>query len=366
MNVHKRRHRPLGLCLALLAATAAVAALLLSREMLHEPGQASPIAMDPGAYRIHPGSNAVYAASESTFAVVSGSGWQLFDEQGLLIAADERPLDNPALDTSRAVSVFYSVGESSLQLAYPDGNIKTLDTQEAIRFADVNEKGQLAVITDREGYKGSVTVYDRQLQPLFRWDAGRDVPVCARLSPKGRVAIACLTEQGSRFLVFRTDREEPLAQRKAGGERILDLAFLDEETTAILTDSALLLHSTEHGAVGSIYPEGEYPSLFDTGRDFAVLISMPERFGGRGTAAALSAGGKDLGTLPCHREILDISACGKHVLLLTGEELILCSSRLEELATLNTEQGTDFIYLRPDGTALTAGSNGVELYDFGC
>ena len=365
MNAHKRIRRPLGLCLALLAATAAIAAMLWSREQLRILGGEATISLSEEAYDIHPGSDRFYAASEHTFGVVSDSGWQLFDAEGLPIAESTEQLAAPALDVSQEVSVFYSVGSCSLQLAYSDGRVETLTTDEPLRFADVNEKGQLAVITDREGYKGSVTVYNRQLQPLFCWDAGSDFPVCVRLSPKGRVAIGCLTEEGSRLLVFRTDREEPLYERKDEGERILDMAFSKEDRLALLTDSEMLLCHPDRGVLGSVGTEGAYPALFDASETMTVMVTTPERYGGSGTAAALNAAGKTLGSLALPGEILDLSLYKNHILLLTQGELILCSQRMEAIASLSVDQGTDYIFLRPGGTALTAGARGVALYDFG-
>ena len=359
MNTHKRFRRSLKLVLALLAAAAATASLLWSREQSF--AALSP-ALPEAAYRLSPGSRTCYAASDRTFAAASTEGWQLFSENGDAVAADTRAMSEPACDISDAVSVFYSAGDTALQLAYPDGSVKTLDTETNIRFAAVNEKGLLAVITDREGYKGSVTVYNQQLQPLFRWDAGADRPVCARLSPRGRLAIGCSTEDGSRLLVFRTDRETPLYQRKAGGEHILDLNFLTEDSVALLTDSGLLIQDLDRGSVGSVKDVG-YPAFFESTGNLAVLVSTPERYGGRATVSVLSGGGDLLGTRHISGGILDLSVSKHRILLLSAEELILCTRRLEVLASKPVKPGTEFISLRPDGTALAISPEGAALYD---
>jgi len=361
MNVHKRIRRSLFSCIALLAALAAVSALLWSRDAAQAAGIS---AAAEGLYSIVPGSHSCFAASETGFAAVSTDGWQFFDRSGAEIARDNVALAVPVCDISDGVCAIYSPGDTLLQLVYPDGTVKTLDTEDNIRYAAVNKSGQLSVLTDREGYKGSVTVYDKQLQPLFRWDAGSDRPVCARLSDKGHLAIGCISGEGSRLLIFQTDREEPLYQCSMDGELILDLAFVSENACAVLSDSAITVHHTEHGVLGTESGSG-YPALFDTAEDLAVQIRTPERYGGQGIVCTLSDRGKVLGTREWAGEILDLAVNKNRILLLTAEELILCSRRLEILDSRPTAPGTQHIYLRSDGTALAVGSGGVELYDFG-
>lgn len=361
MYVNNPIPRTIRICFAVVAVIAAIGALLWSRQI---PEEDRPGTLSEDAYVLFSGSNPCYAVSDNAFAEASSLGLQLFNRDGISVVGKVTPTKAPACDVSDSLGIFYSVGDAFLHLAYPDGSMKTLELEEDIRFADVNKNGQLVVLTNREGYKGSVTVYDMQLNPLFQWDAGADQPVCARLSPKGLLAIGCLTEEGSRFLVFRTDHEEPLYQRKADDEQILDLAFLSEDCVAVLTDSGLLIQDLDRGAVGNLDNVG-YPAFFETAENMAVLVSTPERFGGRGTVNALSDKGDLLGTLHCSGEILDLSVSKQHVLLLTAEELILCTRQLESLESQPVTPGTEYAFLRSDGTVLTVGTNGVECYDFG-
>ena len=359
MNTHKRNRHTFGNFLAFLAALAAVGLLLWSQQ--HNADKEDTKTGD--AYRVLPGSKLCYAANETLLAAASTGGWQLFDDTGREIAAEQSTLESPMCAVSKAVSIFYGVGDRLLQLAYPDGQTKTLETDGAIRFADVNRMGQLAVITDSDIYTGSVTVYSKQLTPLFRWEGGTDRPVCVRLSPKGQVAIGCLTETGSRLLIFRTDKAEPLYECNLTNERILDLSFLREDSVAVITDSTLFLwgKDTEH----ILQPRESFPALFDGSDKLAAMVSTAERFGGNGTLYTLSRKGNIQRDRIFSGDILDISVCDNRVLLLSGEELILCSRRLDTIASRPLTQEAEQIFLRPDNTALAVGANGVNLYDFG-
>lgn len=361
MNVHKRIRHSFCTGIAMLAAMAAIGTLLWSRDaaqVAHSP------VSEGEKYGITPSSNTCYAASESGFVAVSTGGWQFFDRSGTEIARETASMSAPACDISDSVCAIYCPGDTALQLVYPDGSGKTLDVADTIRYVDVNKSGQLAVLTDREGYKGSVTVYDKHLQPLFCWDAGSDRPICTRLSDKGRLAIGCISEDGSRLLIFRTDREEPLYQYRTDGETILDLAFLNESSVAVLSDLAMSVHHTGQGSMGAESGDG-YPALFETSTDLAVQIRTPERYGGGGAISAMADNGRMLGTLSCSGEVLDLAVSKNRILLLTAEELILCSRRLDLLDSQPVIPGTQHIYLRSDNTALAVGSGGVELYDFG-
>ena len=364
MNIHKRNRRSLRQIFALLAIPASLVALLWCREqsLVSQGQEFSPIS---DAYEVLPGSELCYSAAQNTLAVVSTGGWQLFDSSGRLIASDTTTMTTPVCITSDAVSVFYSTGDTVLQLVDANGCGSKLETDGAIRFVDVNQGGQLTVITDRDGYKGSVTVYSQELKPLFQWDAGTDLPLCARLSPKGQVAISCLTEEGSRLIIFRTDRQEPVYQQNFTGERILDMAFTAENRIALLTDTSMYLYNLDKGTAQTLTPTESYPVLFDSSSELAAVVCTTECFGGTGTLYALSNKGKGHYALSLPETVLDISVRKNRILLLTENELILCSRRLETIASLSLRQKAQHIFLRPDNTALAVGSHGVECYDFG-
>ena len=177
------------------------------------------------------------------------------------------------------------------------------------------------------------------------------------------MAIGCLTETGSRLLIFRTDKAEPLYECNLTNERILDLSFLREDSVAVITDSTLFLwgKDTEH----MLQPKESFPALFDGSDKLAAMVSTAERFGGNGTLYTLSRKGNIQRDRIFSGNILDISVCDNRVLLLSGEELILCSRRLDTIASRPLTQEAEQIFLRPDNTALAVGANGVNLYDFG-
>lgn len=365
MEVHKRMHRPFRLIVLLLAACLAVAALVWSHKNFPAGQTGEVITLPEGAFALNPDSGGCYALAGNGLATVTTGGWQLFDENGALVASEDVPLDQPACAASETLSVFYDMGAATLLAVYPDGTSETLEAEGAIRFADVNEIGHLAVITEKDGYKGAVTVYNRDLKPLFRWDAGSAWPVCARLSDDGKLAVACATDAGSSFHIFRTDREEPLYSRAFDGDRLLDAAFLDEDTAAVMTDAGLRLLNIDRGVIAAEEFDGRFPAAFEGTEDLAVFATTPERFGGEARVVSLSGSGRALGSLDTGREILSLDIRGKYILILYPGELKLYSRSLEEVSSLPVDEGTQSIFLRPDGTALLLGANGAERIEFG-
>ena len=61
----------------------------------------------------------------------------------------------------------------------------------------INENGLFAVCTEEAGYKGSVTVYDSELTPLYKWYCASGDLICAALSRDGTLAVLTENERGS-------------------------------------------------------------------------------------------------------------------------------------------------------------------------
>lgn len=91
-------------------------------------------------------------------------------------------MTEPMCAAGTQLAVFWDAGQNGIHALYPDGSAAESATEGGVCFADVNETGLITVLTDKDGYRGSVVVYDTDLTPLFRWDASSVTPG----PPRGR------------------------------------------------------------------------------------------------------------------------------------------------------------------------------------
>lgn len=94
---------------------------------------------------------------------------QLFSPTGTLRMKESVEMKSPALNASGDYAVVYDVGGQELRLVGDETILHslTLPAEETFLCATVNEKGWVAVTTKVSGYKGVVTVYNRDFEPVL-------------------------------------------------------------------------------------------------------------------------------------------------------------------------------------------------------
>ena len=118
----------------------------------------------------------------------------------------------------------------------------------------VNGEGMMAAVSGESGYRGAVTVFNRQREQAYKWYTSEYYIMCAALSPDGRqMAAGVFTQTGveltGRLLVFRLDEEEPVADVPLGDTVPMQLAFQDNDTLIAVGDAGAAVVDVPDGSV---------------------------------------------------------------------------------------------------------------------
>ncbi len=178
----ERKHRNLPRVLAATAAMLCIAALLLVLSVVQSHTAAAVRNRD--GFRLRSGENVFYSAAGNGLAAATTTGAQLFTASGKCAASADFAMTEPMCAAGTQLAVFWDAGQNGIHALYPDGSAAESATEGGVCFADVNETGLITVLTDKDGYRGSVVVYDTDLTPLLRWDASSVTPVSARTTGK--------------------------------------------------------------------------------------------------------------------------------------------------------------------------------------
>ncbi len=357
-----RRPRSRVLVASLVLLAVAVALLALS---ILENRRTLSFFQDKNAFQMGGGSSPAYAAAGNGLAAATTEEIRLFSSRGKCVASAPVSLAEPACAASPLLGAYYDVGRPGLLALYPDGAFRQTDTPGPVYFADVNETGLITVLLEKSGYKGSVMVYDTDLSPLFRWDAGSGYPVAARTSPDDRLCVSTAAARGSDLHFFRIDREEEQALFSVPGEIVLDLDFLADGTLAAVTEKQLLL-IREDGTLSASHPfEGLHLDAWFLEGSFAAVSTVTGLEGGSAVLTTLDSQGHILGSRTTDRDVLSLSGAGDRLLVLyAGEESTLYSSDLEEDISYQPGEGMTRVFLSADGRAIFAGDPGIVQIDF--
>ncbi len=358
--------------LAMLTTIALVAAGLLAfvyRDYLSRDGLRGLFREDSAAPSGEPftyenGSNQTFALAGDGLAVASGSGIQLLDAAGIEVFSQVTSMENPAVSASRSLALFYDLGGDSCVAALPGGEGKTLDAGKSIVSGSVNDSGYFTVISEESGSRGLVHVFDSECRELYRWYAGTGWPIKAEVSPDNRrLAVLCVTGEGSAVVFFRLDSEEEQARLSCPGQLLFDLRFMANERVCAVGENLLLFAGTDGKEISRYDFGGQYLRRYDFGSGFAALLISTYRTG-EGTLVTLDAEGKQLGSIEPEGEITALSAAGRKLLAVTAGGLSLYSQELELQKSEETLITAKTALLRPRGDVLLPSSYFAQLFSF--
>ena len=317
-------------------------------------------------FQLDGGDRVFYAQAGNGLCAASTGSIQLFSSSGKCVASEEVSMADPACSGCSYLGAYYDIGRPGIRILYPDGRKTYTDTEGAVRFASVNETGLVSVIMDKSGYKGSVMVYDTDLSPLFRWDAGSSYPVAARLDREDLLCVASAGDEGSSLRFFRIDREAEQAALTLPDVRVLDIGFLVDGTVCALAADRLLFVSPEGELEAEHSFEGRHPDGYCLRGSFAAVSTVSGEGGGSAVLTALDSRGRILGSCAADRSILSMSGAGDRLLVLfQGRESTLYDSSLREQVSYQPPEGVSQAFLFSDGRALFGGETRATSIDFG-
>lgn len=360
--------------LAMLTTIALVAAGLLAfiyRDYLSKEGlrsifsggEAAPSGGEPFTYEN--GSNQTFALAGDGLAVASGSGIQLLDENGREVFSRVTSMENPAVSASRALALFYDVGGEVCVAAGFDGSGRTVDAGQGIISGSVNASGCFTVISEESGYRALVHVYDSSCRELYRWYAGSGWPVKALVSPDNRrLAVLCVTDEGSAIVLFRLDSEDEQARISYPGVLLFDMYFMSGSRLCAIGEQGVYFAGTDGTPAGEYGFDGQYLTAYDFGStSFAALCTSPYRSGG-GCLVTLDEDGNVLGSVQTESGISAISAAGRQLLAVTSGGISVYSQSLEPRGSETGLITAKAALLRPKGDALLLSSYFAQIHTF--
>ena len=301
--------------------------------------------------------------------VVSTTRMSVLANDGTEVYSQEVKFTSPAIAVGGRTAVVYDVGGTSLYILGENGFVRDLsaETGNGVISARLNSSDMLALVTDKSGYKSSVSVYSATGERAFTFNSSNRYMIDACVERDGRhVAVATLGSEDAAFAT--TISRYALDQETAVSTCVLDDSLLYElgsfgGTLVAVTDDRFLALSGD-GSLGGSY-DYAYPYLRGStlgGTDFGALVLSRYRSGSAGKLVTVGAEGNLIASLDTQRDVLDVSAAGKYVAVLYSDELVIYTSDLAEYASLTDTQYARGVRMRTDGSAVLLGSQQGWLF----
>jgi len=310
-----------------------------------------------------------YANFDGGLAVASVGGLSTYQSGGAEAIVSQGQLSLPEIQSGKKLVMAYDVGGTTLlAVNNRSGEVLRVTSDKAILDADLSENGSICYVSGSAGYKTVLTVYNEKQECVYRWlSSSTYMPLCAVSDDGDHLATVGLNQSGGSFEselnLFRTDSEVIANTVSLGNELVYDLLYFNSDTICAIGEETVQFLSSEGEPMGIYDYNGSYLKDYDVGGDGFLTLSLNMyRAGNRYTVVTVDEAGQELGSLYIGEEILDLSACGKYIAVLTPDNLTVYTRDLQVYAqTMDTGTATG-VLMREDGSVLLLGSGIGELY----
>ncbi len=310
-----------------------------------------------------------YANFEDGLAVASVGGLSTYSEDGNVIFVSQSQLSLPQIKAAGKMVMAHDVGGNALLAVHKSsGEVLRVSTEKAVLDADLSSDGDICYLSSEGGYKSVLTVYNEKQELVYRWlSTSTYMPVCA-ISPKGNeMATIGLDQKDGNFAstlnLFRTDVDQIVHTVQLGSDLIYDLMYLDGDTICAVGESGVTYLNAQ-GEVQQTYSyEGKYLKDYDDGGNGFLALSLNTyRAGNRYSLVVMDDTMEEPVSVYVGQEILDLSAAGKYIAVLTSKGLTVYDRNLAICSQTQNIGAATSVLMRPDGTALLLGGGSGHLY----
>ena len=299
--------------------------------------------------------------SRNAISLYSGSGTQYIN---LSVG-----MENPVVNTNGSLAVVYDAGGSDLYILGQRALVWSAEDFESILSARLNKNGQLTVVTQASGYRGTVTVYDAAYTPVMSVNLGSAFVMDAALSDDGHtLAILTVGQSGGAFstglelyeMNYSSGQYTPNFTCQLGSGVVLETRHTASSVWT-LGDLGLTVTGHDGRSSGVSWADKHLRRYTLSGDGFAAVLLGKYRAGSQAELWVVDEAGQRR-TLELNEQVLSISAAGRYLAVLTGDRLDIYTDELELYNTLNGTQGARNVLLMPDGSAILISADNAGFY----
>ena len=310
-----------------------------------------------------------YADLHGALAIASVSGLRVYSDKGDEQATVLASLAAPQIDCGGKYAMAYDAGGYGLVAAHASkGEVLNISTTEPIFDADIASDGSICYVSTESGYKTVAYVYNERQQMIYRWlSSSQFLPLCTVKSGTKTLACVSLGQSGgiyeSSVVLLKTDSDQIEKTVSLGNELIYDLEFTDNDTLCAVGENSISYLTSSGERMGKYDYDDAYLKDFSFGGSgFLTLTLNMYKAGNRYRVVTVGTDGEEIGSLSTDAQILDVSAAGAYVAVLTAKNLTIYNAALEQYAEQENTGSATNVVMRDDGSAILLGSGQGTLF----
>ncbi|NLM49909.1 MAG: hypothetical protein GX196_03025 [Clostridiaceae bacterium] len=202
-------------------------------DIVDEAGGGNYIFDQKSRYKAYPYQNGAVVLGNKTLVGLSENCSELF--------LHKVPYSNPQIVISGKYILLYDARGKDLMII-EDGNVlRNIVTDTPIICATINKSGNFAVACDKIGYKGLVTVYDKDYKEYYKWYSAENYILSMSLSNDGKhMAASTLKTDSDKvvggILFFDLKKQNPESEFLCNEGLYLLIKYNDDSTVTAIGD----------------------------------------------------------------------------------------------------------------------------------
>ena len=305
----------------------------------------------------------------SNIALLTDTCFNIYSQNGNELVSHQHGFSSPAMVVINNKAVVFDRGGTDLIVYSRYKNEFEIKPEYPIVTADMNERGDLAVVTGTRDYIAELDVYDKNYHNIFKWYSAENYVVDVSISPNGQKAAVALinAENGdvkSSIYVFEFDKDEPLAQNTYTGTSFFSVEWQsDDVLTAVGDDRTLFFNGNGKQTKEYNYNSRELRAYSDKTNNNIVLILSKYGLGLQSEMIALDSSGTQVGdvTLDSTAKYVDVDNNG--IVVLSGNKVMLFDNNMKLEGTTDAPVDASIV-LKSASSAFVAGNSSFGKLGF--
>ena len=318
-----------------------------------------------GAADVVGGNSSVYAAFSDGLAVATTTSVRYATPNGRRGYSQDAVFTSPALYASEDYLLAYDRAGNTLMLFDKNGLVASSEANGNIISATVSEDGVCSVISETDGYISCLTVFNRKLEPIFKWYNSEYYTISAAYHDDSRkCAVSAVTEENGtlhgKVLIFNVTAE--------GIESIASLGTT--VPTEITTSKYGFTVAARNGAVyldteGNIFAQQKFSEpvrgICPDGNGGLFFVLAPYTPEEKFILVHSNNQGLLSRKIKINEDILAIHAYDQHFGVLSGKDITVYNIDLEIERIINTDPNVENVAVINNGYAVLFSDDGLTV-----
>ena len=307
-----------------------------------------------------------YAPFRDGLAVLTVNRLVCYDATGKEVFSAERDFKNPCLQTSSRTLMAYNRGGGTFVLADDRAPILDIETERPIITAKLNRQGYAALVTQGEGYKSVVWVYNSKGKLIYKYSSPDYYVIDVALSPDSSLLAVSCAGYGDNWVsgqikLFSLAEETPKAVIGADG-LVYEVYMPGSDKISGIFENSISFWDANGVLLGQALFSGR--ELLDYSFTDSGIAARSTRgvYGPGSTLSMYDYGGSLLGAVSLNEEVICQSGGGGYVTLVTSGSIIVYDGRLRLQSEEPNSTHVRQILQRDNGTMFLIYGDYAQLY----